>query len=55
MLIVDRGDDGVAAFIEVGVGVHKTMGAKIMKGQLLPLVAPVEGNWVEQFIKVRSS
>ena len=59
MLIVDRGDDGVAAYIEVGVGVHKTMGAKIMRGQLLPLVAPavgvVEGNWVEQFIKVRVS
>ena len=59
LLIVDRGDDGVAAFIEVGVGVHKTMGAKIMRGQLLPLVAPavgvVEGNWVEQFIKVRVS
>ena len=59
LLIVDRGDDGVAAFIEVGVGVHKTMGAKIMRGQLLPLVAPavgvVEGNWVEQFIKVRAS
>ena len=59
LLIVDRGDDGVAAYIEVGVGVHKTMGAKIMRGQLLPLVAPavgvVEGNWVEQFIKVRVS
>ena len=30
-----------------------------MRGQLLPLVAPavgvVEGNWVEQFIKVRAS
>ena len=59
VLIVDRDDDGLAAFIEVGVGVHKTMGAKLMRGQLLPLVAPavgvVEGNWVEQYIKVRGS
>ena len=59
VLIIDRDDDGLAAFIEVGVGVHKTMGAKLMRGQLLPLVAPavgvVEGNWVEQYIKVRGS
>ncbi|CAE7465617.1 NaCP60E [Symbiodinium sp. CCMP2592] len=54
-LIIDRADDGMAAYIEASVGVHKTMGAKIMKGQLLPLVAPavgvVEGNWVEQYVK----
>ncbi|CAE7839749.1 NaCP60E [Symbiodinium sp. CCMP2592] len=56
-LIIDRADDGMAAYIEASVGVHKTMGAKIMKGQLLPLVAPavgvVDGNWVEQYVKVR--
>ncbi|CAE7226391.1 unnamed protein product [Symbiodinium sp. CCMP2592] len=54
-LIIDRADDGMAAYIEASVGVHKTMGAKIMKGQLLPLVAPavgvVDGNWIEQYVK----
>ena len=58
-LLVDKGEDGLAAYIEAGVGVHKTMGAKLMKGQLLPLVAPatgvVEGNWVEQYMRVRRS
>ena len=56
-LIVDRDSAGTAAFIEAGVGVHKTMGAKLMKGQLLPIVAPavgvVDGNWVEQYMQAR--
>ena len=49
VLIVDMGDDGLAAFIEVGVGVHKT----IYLWWRLRLV--VEGNWVEQYIKVRGN
>ena len=57
VLIIDRGENGEAAFIEAGVGVHKTMGAKLMKGQLLPMVAPAVGvtsdNWVEQFLSAR--
>ncbi|CAE7860752.1 unnamed protein product, partial [Symbiodinium necroappetens] len=57
-LIVDRDSAGTAAFIEAGVGVHKTMGAKLMRGQLLPIVAPavgvVESNWVEQYVQARS-
>ncbi|CAE7366831.1 unnamed protein product, partial [Symbiodinium sp. KB8] len=56
-LIVDKDSGGTAAYIEAGVGVHKTMGAKLMRGQLLPIVAPavgvVEGNWVEQYIQSR--
>ena len=56
-LLVDKDSGGTAAYLEAGVGVHKTMGAKLMKGQLLPIVAPavgvVEGNWVEQYMQVR--
>ena len=56
-LIVDRDSAGTAAFVEAGVGVHKTMGAKLMRGQLLPIVAPavgvVDGNWVEQYMQAR--
>ena len=56
-LIVDRDSAGTAAFIEAGVGVHKTMGAKLMRGQLLPIVAPavgvVECNWVELYMQAR--
>ena len=56
-LLVDKDSGGTAAYIEAGVGVHKTMGAKLMRGQLLPIVAPavgvVEGNWVEQYIQAR--
>ena len=44
LLIVDRGDDGVAAFIEVGVGVHKTIGAKIMRGSSC-LWLPLQLEW----------
>ena len=44
------GDDGLAAFIEVGSWSPQNN---------LPLVAPavgvVEGNWVEQYIKVRGN
>ncbi|CAE7296178.1 car, partial [Symbiodinium sp. CCMP2592] len=56
-ITVDRGENGEAAFIEAGVGVHKTMGAKLMRGQLLPMVAPgvgvTEDLWIEQFMETR--
>ncbi|CAE7229718.1 NaCP60E [Symbiodinium sp. CCMP2592] len=56
-ITVDRGENGEAAFIEAGVGVHKTMGAKLMRGQLLPMVAPgvgvTEDPWIEQFMEAR--
>ncbi|CAE7280308.1 NaCP60E [Symbiodinium sp. CCMP2592] len=56
-ITVDRGENGEAAFIEAGVGVHKTMGAKLIRGQLLPMVAPgvgvTEDLWIEQFMETR--
>ena len=56
-LIVDRESGGTASYIEAGVGVHKTMGAKLMKVQLLPIVAPAVGvvdcNWVDQYLQAR--
>ena len=45
--LVDKDSGGTAAYIEAGVGVHKTMGAKLMRGQLLPIVAPL-WEWLKE-------